>query len=403
MVSMRFNAHPEDDTTTNIATEVGFPRQPICNPVVDSQRRMFSVRSIYAIVLVSGLLVISASSTGQVALGRPPLATLGGDPFDTLNLGNLNVHFEVPVFSKAGRGTPFSYSLGYDSSVWSPATSNGVTSWVRLSNWGWYANSPSLGGSITTKPVTNWPCIDGPGPPPVIQYVNATRITSYVDPFGTPHKVNVMEDPCSTGGRFSGTTLDGSGWTVSYNGLTGQITANSRGGVIVVPNVGWVGSYTDANGNEITANSSGQTFDTLSSTTPVLTVAGAGTPSSPTTITYTAPSGSSAKYTVNYTQYTVRTNFGVSDINEYGPLSNALVSSIQLSDGSVYTFAYEPTPGSCTPLSGTFSGYCITGRIVAVTLPAGGTISYSYIDGSNGIESDGSATGLTRSLSPGGL
>ena len=36
---------------------------------------------------------------------------------------NLDVHFSIPVFSRPGKGIPFSYSLGYDSLVWYPVTS----------------------------------------------------------------------------------------------------------------------------------------------------------------------------------------------------------------------------------------------------------------------------------------
>jgi RHS repeat-associated protein len=226
--------------------------------------------------------------------------------------------------------------------------------------------------------------------------VNGFFISTFVDPLGTAHRVHTPEDPCDTGELESSTTYDGSGWTVYYQ--EGSIWATSRGGVIATPGA----SYTDTNGNEITSNTSGEFFDTLSSTTPVLSQAGDATPASPTTLTYTAPTGGNATYTVNYTQYTVATNFGVSGITEYGPLSQALVSSVTLPDNSSYTFTYEQTPGSCTPLGGTYSHNCVTARIASVTLPTGGEITYAYTGGSNGIESDGSAAGLTRTLSPGG-
>jgi len=342
------------------------------------------------------LALLPVVSFGQVATGTPPLSSFGGGPFDTINLGNLNVHFSVPVLSRAGRGTPFSYSLGYDSSVWSPATSNGITSWGPLSNWGWTVNTPALGGSITTKSGTA-KCSNGAGG---WYTVNFNRITSYVDPLSTTHPFNLAEDPCDTSNIFSQTSYDGSGWTLTYD--AGYLTATPRNGAtFVVANAGYAPIYTDTNGNQLTT-SGGNYFDTLSSTTPVLTVAGNGTPSSPTTLTYTAPSGGNATYTVNYTQYTIATKFGATGINEYGPLSKALVSSIMLPDSSSYRFTYEQTPGSCTPLSGTYSNYCITARISSVILPTGGTITYSYSGGSNGIESDGSAAGFTRTLSPGG-
>ena len=97
----------------------------------------------------------------------------------------------------------------------------------------------------------------------------------------------------------------------------------------------------------------------------------------------------------------MKTNFGFSTIGEYGPLLNYLVSSINLPDGSADTFAYEQN-SACTPLSGTTS--CTTGRLASVTLPTGGVVSYTYSSGPNntGIESDGSAAQMTRSLTGSG-
>src|SRR5579884_3393382 len=59
-------------------------------------------------------------SQAQVAKGTPPFQSFGGGP-DIINLGNLNVHYSFPVFSRAGRGSSFSYALGYDSSVYTKA------------------------------------------------------------------------------------------------------------------------------------------------------------------------------------------------------------------------------------------------------------------------------------------
>ncbi|MGA7630598.1 MAG: hypothetical protein WCB11_07510, partial [Terriglobales bacterium] len=56
-----------------------------------------------AMFIIAGTGVLS----GQVATGTPPFGSFGGGPFDTVNLGNLNVHFAIPVLNKAGRGLPF--------------------------------------------------------------------------------------------------------------------------------------------------------------------------------------------------------------------------------------------------------------------------------------------------------
>jgi YD repeat-containing protein len=162
-------------------------------------------------------------------------------------------------------------------------------------------------------------------------------------------------------------------------------------------------SFIDRNGNIISANSSGQFFDTLNGTTPALTVAGSGTQSSPITYTYTAPSGASASYTMNSKNYTVATNFGVSGVAETTSYPSAvpIVTSITLPDGSEYTFNYEATPGTCTAVSGTT---CSTGRMTSVTLPTmttGEQILYSYSAGNHGILPDGSAATLTRTTPDG--
>ncbi len=148
---------------------------------------------------------------------------------------------------------------------------------------------------------------------------------------------------------------------------------------------------TDANGNQITLNN-GVYTDTLGTT--VLTASGSAP--SPTKFTYAGPAGSQF-YTVNYSSYNIKTNFGCSGVTgEYNASNVSLVSSIVLPDNSQYSFTYEDTPNN--------SGYK-TGRISQVTLPTGGTISYNYTyTGTNdGINcADGSTLALQRTLSPGG-
>ena len=345
-------------------------------------------------------------ASAQVATGAQPYGSFGGGPFDTVNLGNLNVHFSVPVLHKAGRGLPFTYDLSYDSSIWYPVTANGKTSWTPTLNWGWMSQSLAMIGylnSLTTEKTQVMKCGRGFG-----GTTTYTTTYTYFDNHGRSHpfpgntQTYFYSGGCSgpaSGPPLTSLTTDGSGYTLYAP--TNQIgtTVTTLSGVIVATNVvgkGNNGQYQDTNGNELTVNTSGQYFDTLSSTTPVLTQAGSGTPSSPSTYTYAAPSGANAVYSMNFTQYTVATNFGISGVVDYAPFSNALVSSITLPDGTSYTFSYEKTPGSCTPLANTWQTNCITGRIASVTLPTGGTITYTYSGGSNGIYSDGSTAGLDR-------
>ncbi len=43
--------------------------------------------------------------------GSSPFQSYGGGPFDRVNLSSLNIHYDIPVFSKAGRRLPFFYML----------------------------------------------------------------------------------------------------------------------------------------------------------------------------------------------------------------------------------------------------------------------------------------------------
>lgn len=359
------------------------------------------------VVHISGLMMlICCCAIGQVATGTPAYNSFGGGPFDTVNLGNLNVHLDIPIVNKAGRGLSFTYDLGYDSSVWMPTASGGSSVWAPVVNWGWRGITEITLGYASYKSFQDSCTNDNTGQQ---YYFTHYYDYAYHDKFGVVHDFPfetgsfVPSRDCSTGLPLtaSGTAQDGSGYYMSVD-LSSITYVQTRSGITLHPPVNVTngsGSRIDPNGNEITTDGNGNFYDTLSSTTQVLTVSGAGTPASPMKYQYTAPGGS-ATVTTNYTQYTVKTDFGISTIGEYGPLSNSLVSSISLPDGSEYTFTYEQTPGSCTPLSGTSE--CVTGRIASVTLPTGGTINYTYTGGSNGIESDGSAAGLNRTLTPGG-
>jgi hypothetical protein len=160
-------------------------------------------------------------------------------------------------------------------------------------------------------------------------------------------------------------------------------------------------SQTDANGNKISFDpNTGKYTDTLGQN--VLTVSG----TNPVKLTYTPPNQTPVWYTVNYTSYNIKTNFNCAGIAEYTANNVLLISSVGLPDGTSYSFSYEPTQSN--------SGF-YTGRLSTVTLPTGGSITYTYPLSSDGTKNqinctDGSAPSpvgtspsLTRTLSsPGG-
>jgi RHS repeat-associated protein len=361
-------------------------------------RHSFFLFSMFALALsLEGLVAPSASA--QVATGTPPFGSFSGGP-DVINLANLNAHWTIPVLHKPGRGTNFSYDLSYDSSVWYPVGSSGNQSWRAVANWGWRGQTEVATGYVSYS-TSIGQCFFK------FHLVNVNLYSNFVyhDKFGVAHffAMPTIGPSCyGASPSASATATDGSGYQI-YATNSPSATITSSGGTVFNPPLqsgSGSGNYTDRNGNVVSVDGSGNFYDTLSSTTPVLTVAGLGTPSSPTTFTYTVPSGG-ATVQMNFTQYTVNTYFHISGIAEYGRTSVPLVSSIVLPDNSQYTFTYEATPSgaSCTPLSGTTS--CVTGRIASVTVPTGGQITYSYSGGSDGILSDGSAATLTRTTPDG--
>ena len=335
------------------------------------------------------LLVFSARTLyGQVPTGTPPFGSFDGGP-DIVNLANLNAHIAVPVRHKTGRGTNFTYDLSYDTSVWYPVGSSGSQSWHPVYNWGWRAQTEVATGyaSFSNAGITD--CSTGGK-----KTGSETNYNNWIyhDPFGVSHPVagttQVLSGTCSSyTPSFVNTATDGSGITLHAVGNTFAAVTTTSGKVFTIPVLSGIGaaSAVNRNGNELTVDSNGNFTDTLGT----IALAVTGTAPNPTTFTYTAPSGAAAPFTLSYKTYTVKTNFGCSGVADYGPTSNSLVDKITLPDSSFYQFNYEATPG--------FTGD-VTGRLLSVTLPTGGTISYTYTGGSSGhiTCADGSAAGLTR-------
>ncbi len=342
------------------------------------------------------------AASAQVATGTPSFGSFGGGP-DIINLANLNAHWTIPALNKPGRGTNFTYDLSYDTSLWYPVTAGSTSSWQPVYNWGWRGATEVATGYVSYSAV-----------PASCRYFDPIRkvywtvyyenYSNYVyhDAYGRFHPYTFTtsqgQPNCHIAGYgATGVATDGSGltMTVPIPGNSTTATVTTTAGTVFNPPMSFgtgSGNFTDRNGNEVTADGTGKIYDTLSSTTPVLTVTGTGTPTDPMVFTYTAPSGPTASYTMKYSTYTVQTSFGCG-ISEYGPTSISLVNEIDLPDNSKYTFAYEQTPG--VPAN-------VTGRLKSVTLPTGGTITYNYTGGNNGINcSDGSAATLTRTTPDG--
>ncbi len=357
----------------------------------------------FAVLFAFALLLIRPASA-QVVTGTPPFGSFGGGPFDTINLSNLNVHFAIPILNKAGAGLPFNYALTYDNSIWYPSSSSGSNTWTPVVGWGW--NSVSDGATGYLEEVVNPTLCYYQG---LYYHITYYTFGPYYDAQGTSHAVSVQtttgQSSCNIAPVTGGTNLDpaGSGYTLVVSG-TVNAAIKSAGGVTINPYIWQGGSYTtpqgsvvDPNGNTISSSyNSSTTTTTFTDTlnTIALTVYTPAPASANTTFSYTNPQGNtSTPFTMKYTQYTLETNFGCSNIVEYGKnqqQTQYLVSEIDLPDSTKYTFSYEPTPNPV------YQG-AVTGRLATVTLPTGGKISYTYTGGSSGITcTDGTTATLQR-------
>lgn len=347
-------------------------------------RRLLLIACLMCFCLQSHLCA-QRTDTGLYAFG-----SFDSKGFDTINLGNLNTHYEIPVVNKPGRGLPFQYSLVYDGLVWSNSWTDGEATgyWTPDPTFGFRGQLNDAVTGYMSYSVTDFTCSNGTDTYALTDY-------AYHDAFGQVHVFNyTVTGSCgdgTNGNSGDGSTSDGSGYRYAppyvYTKNGTQITpAQSQNGAPTV---------VDSNGNTITVNNNGTFTDTLGVTE--LTIAGAGTPSSPMTFTYPlAPQSnpSTGSASVYYTAYTVQTNFACNGIAEYGPTMVNLVDHVTLADGSTYSFTYEPTPG----VSG-----AVSGRLQSITLPTSGQITYSYSGTGcgNAINSNGTPATLSRTTSDG--
>jgi hypothetical protein len=305
------------------------------------------IQALYVFLSVSLVSVLSGSAMAQLMTGTPPFGSFSGGPFDTVNLANLDVHFAIPVLNNAGRGMPFTYALTYDSLVWTPVTASGAIQWQPLSRtWGWGEVGQAVTGYVLTT-VENEGCVVVQNGERIVYPYVVDVTQGYVDSSNTLHPITIQTNTapdtsnaaCSSihaVSSGSGTATDGSGYTLSVTDYVSYVVTDIAGDTIV-PGSNFVGgsgptpgsSVTDANGNQLTTSVSGTTT-TLKDTLGNSALSVDAVSASQTTYSYTAPSGGTATYTMNYTNYTVATDFGVSGIPEYGPLANELNTTTEV-------------------------------------------------------------------------
>jgi RHS repeat-associated protein len=351
------------------------------------------MKTIQNILITFALLAAIPQALAQsiATNGTPALGTFSGGP-DVINLANLNIHYDVPVFARTGIGLPFSYALSVDNGVWYTYYDGNQAHWGADFSTAQPVGAMAIGAIFYTEKTVE--CEKN--------QTNTTQyiITSYTGPDNTSHPVNAFEYGMTCPGQWTNSptsvSWDNSGITVNMTGLT-TATVTLRNGTVVTPPTIYsdtfaAGTWTmeDTNNNEIMVYAPNppqisSITDTLGSSP--LSPSG-GPPPAQVSYSYLAPSGVQAPVKVTYESVTVQSDWNCPGIDEYPPTSQNLIDKIILPDTTFYEFFYEQ-----------LSNGNYTGRITSVTLPTGGTIGYTYTGGDTGkgiFCVDGSTSGFQR-------
>lgn len=325
----------------------------------------------FLLVVFCGLISVSF---GQSDLGLPTFGSIHQGLYDAVKLSSGAVLLSIPVRNKTG----FSYSLAsniaatirYDGFLMYPAWSGGATP------------SPATVALFTTDTEVNCPGTQ----------TKTDKYTGwyFIDQVGTRHLfpsivVDVLQ--CLTYDRRSGMAIDGSGYTMVVAGDGSSATVYDRAGNTYGPGLAMT-SITDPNGNVVSYSvsysniSNGgcnyiKTFtyqDTLLThpMTEAQTIVNCSTAPVGDVHTWNDAANNPQSYTFNYSNYTIKTNFGCPYLIDEPATPTMLPSSITAPDGT-YTITYESTPG----------GGGITGRISKITFPSGAYIQYQFSGGPN--------------------
>lgn len=194
----------------------------------------------------------------------------------------------------------------------------------------------------------------------------------------------------------AGTAIDHSGWTLYVPTTGNPLVYDASGHQYTIAGVGggYATTFTDPDGSAISWNTSdpevgGSVTDTLGTTalTTAEVLNSSGQLTSMSYSYYNDQIGDTESYTVTYNPaILLRSNFACANggftIAEFAGAN--MPTSIQSPTGASYTISYEPTP-SGNGFTNTSPPTYFTGRIAQITLPSGGSISYTYTGGNNGV------------------
>src|SRR5438445_10830628 len=314
---------------------------------------LFSVTFLLALVMSWGTQAFSQDAP-DVAMGINPQATYHGGDFDFVDMatGRLNLHIPL-VEDHSQRGKlNFTYSVSYSSTGTWAGIQSGNRFYIKPPKYG--VSGPAWGNdSWLSGPVNT--CYNEPD----INY-SACAYSLFEGGWG----VGQVHPLGTTGSGLE--SIDGSGILAQ-----GFYLATNKDGVQF--NNSNPASIQDANGNGITFGTStmtdtvGRTWTTTYNSTDVsgCPTGGPVAPSSSTIWTIPGPASFNngwRTFKLCYSTYNIQTNFNYMGYFEYNSSPN-LLTGVVLPDGTTWRFDYD--------------NYSY-GDLIAVYLPTGGHISYTW-------------------------
>lgn len=327
-------------------------------------------------------------------VGIQPLGTYTSGP-DNINLGNLGVHYDIPLFTRKerGSGTDVLVHFVYDGGPLNDGYNKNI---AKFGGWRLLVGtSAAQSGHVDFESYPN-PCAPSggnPGGDGAITYYHywVTDQTGYIHYFN----FEAMEDSCQgltlTQPSLPVAASDGSGYMLISANRTGYTIATPTGNQLACQYRSGLDdcTSTDTNGNNThTFYLSDLEFSDPAGSYLSITPVG----SYPIVVKYKDSNGNIQQVTVNY-----QGGYNVRDLADNGnDVVAKFPSSIQYPDGTSYSFQYEQSAND--------PGY-YTGRLSSVTLPTGGTISYNYTDvTTSGCGPVGTyVSGITRTTADGNI
>ncbi|HEX8817224.1 MAG TPA: hypothetical protein VF753_17145 [Terriglobales bacterium] len=302
-------------------------------------------------------------------------------PFSTnkwgVDLATSHVFMSFPLRSKPGK-IPFSSAIVGTSYAY-PLQNPGETTMTMVSNLVGVGIPPSslMSGFQYTDPAQVGLYVTQQKSPTCIEYVNPI----VYDHTGAQHPFpSASWGPCSGITHLTAVASDGSGYTLVVTNSTTTTVYDKSGRYVTGGNLAANPTLYDPDGATIQDTIASNSL-TVTDTLGVTVLTGTGSAPQYTQFSYNDENGNSQNYVLSYTQLNIATNFqcGVPSwtteyVGDMGPGTASVLTGITTPTGAQYVISYEKTKG----ISGSY-----TGRIGSITLPTGGSITYSYSGGSN--------------------